>query len=357
MASSPTAVISIGSKAPIKKASGPLRLVLTRLGFLVSALFIVVTLSFFLVSVTPGDPAQLIAGPMATAEQITQIRADLGLDEPILTRYVDYLGGLVQGDLGNSYFSKRPIVDELVEKLPATLELVLLSVLFATVVGVAAGAVGAYFKGRLPDKVSRFVTGVFQAIPDFFLGLILIYVVFFLLGLAPAPSGRVGLVETGPGRVTGSYLIDSLLAGDFALFVSAAHHLMLPVLTLGLVYAAYFAKTARSTIGKALNSQQAQFARAMGLPERTVVRYAFAESRTTIVTYAGVIFASLLGGEAIVERVFAWNGIGTWSLQGITKLDLPVVQGMVLVAGAITLIVYTLLDIIVGLLDPRISHA
>lgn len=352
-----TSVINIGARTPTKKTSGVFTFILMRLGFLISALFIVVTLSFFLVSVTPGDPAQLIAGPLATTAQIEQIRIDLRLDEPLLTRYIDYIAGLLRGDLGVSYYSNRPISEEIAEKLPATLELVLLSVLFATVVGVLVGAFGAYFKGRLPDKLTRFFTGVFQAIPDFFLGLILIYFLFFLLRVAPAPSGRVGIVESGPDRVTGFYTIDSLIAGDFALFGSVLSHLMLPVLTLGLVYAAYFSKTARSTVGKALNSQQAQFARALGLPERSVVRYAFVESRTTIVTYAGVIFASLLGGEAIVESVFAWNGIGTWSLEGITKLDLPVVQGMVLVAGSITLIVYTLLDIIVGLLDPRITHA
>ena len=346
----------VKTKTPIK-ASGPVRLVLARLGFLVAALFGLVTLSFLLVSVTPGDPAELIAGPMATTEQVDGIRAELGLDEPLGTRYVDYLKGLATGDLGESYYSKRPITEEIGDKLPATLELILLAVAFAAVVGIAVGAIGAYFRGRWPDKLSRLGTGIFQAVPDFFLGLILIYVVFFVLGIAPAPSGRVGIAESAPPDVTGFYLIDSLLAGDFGLFMSSANHLFLPVLTLGLVYAAYFAKTARSTIGKALNSQQAQFARAIGLPERTVVRYAFVESRTTIVTYAGVIFASLLGGEAIVERVFAWNGIGTWSLQGITRLDLPVVQGMVLIAGAITLIVYTVLDIVVGLLDPRIKHA
>ncbi|WP_122816861.1 ABC transporter permease [Nocardioides pantholopis] len=351
-----SAVPGVAPKKP-SKASGPLRLVLSRLGFLAAALFGLVTLSFLLVSVTPGDPAELIAGPMATTEQVEQIRADLRLDDSIGARYVDYLGGLLQGDLGTSYFSKRPVLDEVAEKLPATLELILLAVLLAGVLGVAVGALGAYLRGRWADKASRLVVGVFQAIPDFFLGLILIYTLFFLLGVAPAPTGRVGLLEQAPEKVTGFHTVDALIAGDLGLFVSVLQHLMLPVITLGLVYAAYFAKTARTTIGKALNSQQAQFARALGLPERTVVRYAFVEARTTIVTYAGVIFASLLGGEAIVERIFSWDGIGRWSLEGIIKLDIPVVQGMVLVAGAITLIVYTVLDIVIGLLDPRISHA
>jgi peptide/nickel transport system permease protein len=199
-------------------------------------------------------------------------------------------------------------------------------------------------------------TSVLQSVPDFFLGLILIYVVFFLLGLAPSPSGRLDIVETPPPDRTGFLLIDSVVAGQWSTLRSVVAHLFLPVVTLGLVYAAYFAKTARSTVGKALGSQQVQFARAMGLPERTVVRYAFVEARTTLVTYSAVLFAALFGGETIVERIFAWGGLGTWALDGILKLDLPVVQGMVLVAGLITLVTYTALDIAVGLLDPRISR-
>jgi ABC-type dipeptide/oligopeptide/nickel transport system permease component len=340
-----------------RAVSSPLKLVVSRLGFLVAAMFGVMTLSFLLVSITPGDPARLIAGPLATEDQIASIRADLGLDQSLWSRYVEYMGGVLQGDLGTSYYTNRPVADEIATRLPATLELIILSVLFAAVVGVAAGALAAYYRGRVADRLTRLTTGVFQAVPDFFLGLILIYVVFFLLGLAPAPSGRLSITESPPDDVTGFLTVDALIAGQWDTFLSALRHLFLPVLTLGLVYAAYFSKTARTTIGKALNSQQAQFARAMGLPERTVVRYSFVEARTTIVTYAGVIFAALLGGEAIVERVFAWNGIGTWALEGIVKLDIPVVQGMVLIAGTITLLTYTALDIIVGLLDPRISHA
>ena len=338
------------------RAKGPIQLVVSRLVFLVAALFGVVTLSFLLVSVTPGDPAELIAGPVASESQVDAIRADLGLDQPLWDRYTDYIGGLLQGDLGKSYFTKQPIASEIATRLPATLELIALSVLVAALLGVAVGCVGAYFRGRLPDKVGRFATSVFQSVPDFFLGLLLIYFLFFVLGIAPAPTGQLGITEARPEKVTGFIPIDALIAGNTATFVSALQHLMLPVLTLGLVYSAYFAKTSRSTVGKALNSQQAQFARALGLPERTVLRYAFVEARSTIVTYAGVIFAALLGGEAIVERIFAWDGVGTWALQGILRLDVPVVQGMVLVAGAITLITYTLLDIVVGLLDPRISH-
>jgi peptide/nickel transport system permease protein len=331
--------------------------VLSRLLFLVAALFGVVTLSFLLVSVTPGDPAETIAGPLAGDDQVAAVRADLGLDQPLGQRYLDYMSGVLHGDLGISYYSKQPVTSEIADKLPPTLLLIALSILFAALLGVAVGMIGAYFRGRWPDKVTRLGTGVFQAVPDFLLGLLLIYFMFFVLGVAPSPTGQLGITDVPPPKVTGMIPVDALIAGDFATFSSSMSHHLLPVLTLGLVYAAYFAKTARSTVGKALNSQQTQFARALGLPERTVVRYAFVESRTTIVTYAGVIFATLLGGEAIVERIFAWDGLGQWALQGILRLDVPVVQGMVLVAGAITLVTYTVLDIIVGLLDPRISRA
>lgn len=333
------------------------RLVLSRLVFLFVALFGVVTLSFLLVSVTPGDPAETVAGPMAGEEQVEAVRAELGLDQSIGKRYVDYMSGLFQGDLGTSYYSKQPVTSEIADKLPPTLLLIALSILAAALIGVTVGVVGAYFRGRWPDKVTRVGTGVFQAIPDFLLGLLLIYFCFYLLGIAPPPTGQLGISDLPPPKVTGMVPIDALLAGDMAAFQSSVSHLVLPVLTLGLVYAAYFSKTARSTVGKALNSQQAQFARALGLPERSVVRYAFVESRTTIVTYAGVIFATLFGGEAIVEKIFAWDGLGQWALQGILRLDIPVVQGMVLVAGTITLLTYTVLDIVVGLLDPRISRA
>jgi len=350
---------AIAPTVPVKpgRTRGRARLVFSRLVFLVAALFGVMTLSFLLVSVTPGDPAETIAGPLAGDEQVEAVRAELGLDKPLGERYLDYMSGVLHGDLGTSYYSKQSVSSEIADKLPPTLLLVSLSILLAAFIGIAVGTIGAYFRGRWPDRVTRFATGVFQAVPDFLLGLLLIYFMFFVLGVAPSPTGQLGLTEVPPPKVTGMIPIDALIAGDMSAFSSAMSHLMLPVLTLGLVYAAYFAKTARSTVGKALNSQQAQFARALGLQERTVVRYAFVESRTTIVTYAGVIFATLFGGEAIVERIFAWDGLGQWALNGILRLDVPVVQGMVLVAGSITLITYTLLDIIVGLLDPRISRA
>ncbi len=331
-------------------------LVVKRLAFFFVAIFAVLSISFLLIALAPGDPARVIAGSLATAEQIDGIRADLGLDQPILQRYGSYISGVFTGDLGNSYFSRQPVITEIADRLPSTLELVLLSVAVAIVFGVILGTIGGYFRGRWPESASRGVASALQAIPDFFFALLLILIFFFYLDIAPAPSGQLDILITPPDRVTGFVPFDALLAGDTAAFTNALSHLVLPVLTLGLVYAGYFAKITRSALAESMQSQQVQFARASGLSEWRTLRYALVQTRSSILTYAGIIFASLFGGAAIVETIFSWNGMGQWALDGILRLDIPVIQGFVLVAGIITLLVYTLLDIVVAWLDPRINY-
>jgi len=331
-------------------------LVVKRLAFFFVAIFGVLSISFLLIALAPGDPARVIAGSLATAEQVDGIRADLGLDQPILQRYGSYISGVFTGDLGDSYFSKQPVITEIANRLPSTLELVLVSVVVAIVIGVTLGTIGGYFRGRWPESASRGVASALQAIPDFFFALLLILVFFFYLDIAPAPSGQLDILITPPDHVTGFVPIDALLAGDTSAFTNALSHLVLPVLTLGLVYAGYFAKITRSALAESMQSQQVQFARASGLSEWRTLRYALVQTRSSILTYAGIIFASLFGGAAIVETIFSWNGIGQWALDGILRLDIPVIQGFVLVAGIITLLVYTLLDIVVAWLDPRINY-
>ncbi len=331
-------------------------LIAKRLAFFAVAIFAVLSISFLLIALSPGDPARVIAGSLATAEQVDNIRAELGLDQPIPQRYFAYLSGIFTGDLGTSYFSKQPVITEIANRLPSTLELVLLSVGVAIVIGVLLGTVGGYFRGRWPESVSRGASSAFQAIPDFFFALLLILIFFFYLGLAPAPSGQLDILILPPDQVTGFVPIDALIAGDREAFQNALAHLVLPVITLGLVYAGYFAKITRSALAEAMQSQQVQFARASGLSEWRTLRYALVQIRSSILTYAGIIFASLFGGAAVVETIFSWNGMGQWALDGILRLDIPVIQGFVLVAGVITLLIYTLLDIVVAWLDPRISY-
>lgn len=328
--------------------------ILKRLAMIPVSIVVVITLSFGLVELLPGDPATAIAGNFASPEQIELIRQDLGLDRPLGARYVTYLGDVATGDFGRSFFSDRPITTEIANRLPATIELVTVSLLVALLIGVSLGIVGAYFGRGLPDRVAKTGITIFQSVPDFLLALLLIYFLFFILGWAPAPLGRTGLAGSSVESVTGLLLVDTLLAGNLGEFWRALQHLLLPTLALGIVYSAYLGKTARATMANALSSQQVAYARACGLPEWQVVRYAFLEARTPIITYLTILFGALLGGAAIVETIFSWEGVGEWALEAMLNLDVPAIQGFIVVAGLTTILLYLALDVIVMLLDPRV---
>lgn len=332
------------------------RLIGKRLLMIPLSLLVLITLTFLLLDLIPGNPAVTIAGDFASDEEIASIEESLGLNDPLAQRYVDYLGDAITGDLGRSFFSDRPVRDELLDRLPATMELVAISLLVAGAIGLVLGSLGAYYRRGPVDKVSRGAVTLFQSVPDFLLALLLIFFLFFLLGIAPAPVGRLGLSGGSVDSVTGFLLIDTLIAGDLDSFSRAVQHLLLPVLALGIVYAAYFGKTARSTMATALDSAQIEFARACGLPERKVVWYAFLQARTPILTYGAILFGALLGGAAIIETIFSWQGVGQWALVAILALDVPVIQGFILAAGFVTILLYLLLDVLVILLDPRVRY-
>jgi len=329
---------------------------LRRLALVPVGLLIVVTAAFSLVSIVPGDPALAITGGLASEEKLSEIRGELGLNEPLPTRYWDYVSGLARGDMGTSFFTQLPIRDELFQRIPDTAELVIMALTVAVIVGLIIGGIGAYFRGKAADRGSRYLTSAIQSIPDFFIGILLIYFLFYLLGWTPAPVGRLGLLETRPPDVTGALLTDSVIAGQWDTFRSGLRHSIMPVLALGVFYSAYFAKTSRAVLASAFASRQVEFARACGLPTRTIWLYAFREARTPIITYGALLFAVLLGGSAIVEIVFSWGGSGQWAVDRILALDIPAIQGFVLVAGTITLLTYVFLDILVAKLDPRISY-
>ncbi len=333
-----------------------LRYARRRIFFLPVGLLSVIILAFLLVNALPGNPVGVIAGPAATPEELAQIESRLGLDKPLWERFVTYIGNLAQGDLGSSYYTDRSILSEIVRFAPATLELVILSLIVAAVLGIGLGTLGAYYKGTMADRTSRFVITTFQSIPDFFLALLLIYLCFYIAGWAPAPVGRLGLMDEAPPTVTHALLVDSLLSGDMKIFRSAVAHSVLPVLTLGIYYSAYFARSTYAALVPALESKQVEFARACGLPERSVLAYAFRQARTPILTYGGILLAALLGGAAIIETIFSWGGFGEWAIDSILQLDMPAVQGFIVAAGLGTLLAFTALDILVAVLDPRVRY-
>ena len=318
------------------------------------ALFVVASLSFLLVSAVPSDPARTALGDSASEQAVAEFNHRVGLDKPVWQRYLEYLSQLFQGDLGRSYYSNQSVSQEMARHVPPTVALVLLSVLVALVIGMIVGTVGAYSKRSGVKRAANFWTSALQAIPDFALGLVLIYVLFSVLKIVPAPIGQVGLsIGAYEGR-TNIAILDALLAGNWAGVSQAAAHLVLPVLTLGLVYSAYFSRVALSLLEKAFRSPQVAFARACGLPERRVIAYALLDVRAPTVTYLAILFGFLIGGEAVIETVFSWQGLGQWALESLFKLDLPVIQGYILVSGGIVLVTYIALDVIAVVLDPRV---
>lgn len=332
-----------------------LRYALKRIIIVPISLFVLGSVSFVLVLFIPGKPAITILGDFATPESIARVNAELGIDRPIAERYFSYWSRLLHGDLGSSFFTREPVTSDVGRFLPNTVELIVLSLLLAVLLGFTIGAIGAYYSRRLPDRFAAALTTALQSVPDFFLALVAIYVFFFLLGWAPAPIGRLSAGEGG-GQAHTFLIFGSLFSGDWATLRSALAHAALPVLSLGLVYSAYFARTTRSSLGNALATPQVEFARACGLSERRVLHYAFLSSRTSVITYIAILFGSLLGGASIVETIFNWRGIGQWALDGVLKVDVPIIQGFVIVAGLMTLLLFLLLDLVVLFLDPRVSY-
>lgn len=332
------------------------RLILIRLALIPVTLLGVVTLAFLLVEVMPGDPALTILGNTASAEEADRIRRELGLDLPLAQRYLDYMSGVFSGDLGRSFFTGKPVLEDIRRFLPASIELVTLSLFCGAVLGISLGAAAGYWRDRAPDGASRVVITTIQALPEFLIGLLLIFTLFYLLRIAPAPLGRLGLLDSYPPRVTGFLFLDLTLAGDWPTLRSALHRTLMPGLTLTLGSLAYFAKVTRSAVGTAMSSKQVVFARACGLPEWQVLRYALLVARTPILTYTAILFATMVGGSSIIETMFAWQGLGQWGLAAILARDIPAIQGFVIVTGTITMLVYLVLDMIVAALDPRIRH-
>lgn len=317
-------------------------------------IFLIGTAVFLMIRVVPGDPALQIAGPYADEAAIEAVHSELGLDQPLVVQYGDFLAGLAQGDLGDSYLTGRPVIEELRLRLPATLELLAVAFVFALAWGGTLGTLGGYYRHRMPDSLTRVVTSVQQAVPDFVAGLFLLYFIAFQLDLLPQATGRLGIGSVDPSRVTGFLVIDSLLSGDMAAFRDSVAHLILPGIALGFTISAVLARMVRSALGTAMESDHVQFARSNGLPKRTVLYYAFADARSPVLTHLAIVLGTVLGGTAIIEKVFNWRGIGAWGVDSITQIDMPAIQGFVMFMGAAVAILYVLLDVAILLLDPRV---
>ena len=326
-----------------------------RLAFLPVQLLIVSVIVFFLVRLLPGDPSYLLAGPFATVERVDEVRRRLGLDQPLYVQYVRYLGSVMRGELGTSWITSQPVLQDIAQRLPATMELILAAMLVSVAVGIPLGVWTAVRKTGIAER-AVFAYGMLAgALPDFWFALIMIFVFFFQLGWAPGPIGQLDLTVSIPPRITGMYAVDALLAGDWPTFRSALAHLVLPVTTLTAIYMPLVMKNTRSTMEEMLNSEFVAYARAAGLSRAVQLRYALRNSMPSVVTITGILFWFLLGGAVLVETVFAWGGLGQYAVQSVVSSDYAPLQAFVLVTAVFTSVVFLLVDLGYFLLDPRIK--
>ncbi|HZU18787.1 MAG TPA: ABC transporter permease [Candidatus Dormibacteraeota bacterium] len=334
--------------------------VLRRLLLLVPQLLLISIVTFILIRMLPGDPARLQLGPLAPQAGVDELRRQLKLDQPIPVQYIAYLERLIHGDFGHSWVNQSNVGADLALRVPATLELIAYGLLMMLLVHVPLAIITAARGGGTVTRLLKRLTfgyGLLAgALPDFWLGLLLIFIFFVRLHWTPGPEGRLGVAATPPAHVTGFYTIDALLTGNFNAFRSAVAHLVLPVVTLSFVYGAPIYKMARSTMTTALRSDYTTYAEGLGLPRWRVLWYAWRNAAPPVIVMFGVISGYLLGGAVLIETVFDLNGIGQYAVQAITTSDYAPIQAFVLVAAVFTVLVYLVVDLIHYGVDPRVRR-
>ena len=332
-----------------------LMMILKRMMMAVPSLIGVVIVTFLLTRALPGDPAAYFAGPAATTEAIQQIRVKLGLDKPLYIQFVRYVEDLAHGDLGNSLTTGQPVGQEIKTRLPASAELTLLGLIVSVLIAVPLGILAATRPNSLIDHSCRVIATAGVSLPVFFTGLILIYVFYYHLGWAPPPLGRLDIFFSPPPQVTGFYLIDSLIAGDGEVFVAALKQLILPALTLAIFSLAPIARMTRASMLAVLSSDFVRTARASGLaPFTVVITYAFRNAMLPVITTLGMVFSFLLGANVLVEKVFAWPGIGSFAVEALIASDFAPLQGFVLTMAVMYVALNLLIDLLYGIVDPRV---
>jgi peptide/nickel transport system permease protein len=327
-----------------------------RLVLLVPTLFGLSLLTFTISHVVPADPAKLAAGPRASNDMVETIRHNFGLDRPLPEQYVTYLGDLVRGDFGDSILTRRSVGEDLRDRFPATFELVFGAMLLAVAVGVPLGIIAAVNQNRWPDQLSRLFAIGSVSIPQFWFGLVLQLFLASRLGWLPL-SRRLPTLVQPPDRITGLLSVDSLLAGQGDTFWLALKHLALPVFVLSLGSMAIITRTLRGDLLEVFNQDFIRTARAKGLSERGVLlRHTLRNAFIPSLTMIGLSFGWTLGGTVLVEAIFDWPGIGKYAVDAAGHLDFNPIMGVTLLVGVVFILINLVVDLLYGLLDPRISY-
>ncbi len=313
-------------------------------------------ITFTISHVAPGDPAALAAGPDATREMIEQIRTEYGLDKPLYYQFAVYVGDLVTGDWGKSLTTTHPVWDDLVDFFPATFELVMFSILVSVVFGVPLGVLAAFFQNSTADHVIRTATVAGVALPMFWLGLMA--QLFFALQLGWFPlGGQMDMMTDPPEPITHLLLVDSLLRGEFSTFVEGLHHIILPAVALSFPALASIIRVNRAEMLEALHEDYVTNAKAQGLSTfRIVGIYALKNAMLPTMAMIGLRFGWMLGGTVLVESVFDWPGVGLYAVEAAINSDFSPIMGTTIVLGFFFMLVNFLIDLLYGVLDPRVRE-
>ena len=329
-------------------------MILRRLLWIVPVAFGVVTITFFMSRVFAGDPSELYTPPEATDALRAQIKAQLGLAAPLPVQYLHYMSALLHGDLGTSFSTGQKVAADLGDRLPATLELGLVGLGIGILLGVPLGVVAAVNRERWPDFLVRGVTLGGMALPQFWIGLVLIWIFFVTLGWFPGPVGRLPIGVDLPPRVTGFLLIDTLLAGEPDKWWLAAQQLVLPGATLGLSTLAPIARVTRAAMVEAMQSDYVRTAAAMGHGKLAIwFRYGLRNALLPVVTLIGGVAGHIFAGAVLLESIFGWPGLGQYALQSINSSDFAALQGFVIYASLLYVLAFTAVDVLYLLIDPR----
>ena len=328
--------------------------VLTRVVLLVPVLVGIASLTFLVSRVLPADPAAVIAGPTADEATIERIRSQLGLDRSIPAQYADFMGELARGDLGEAWTTRNPVSEDLLNRLPASLELVLVTFIIALVVAIPLGVWAAINKDRLPDHFARVLNLLGVSIPGFWLGIILIFFLFYELRLFPAPVGRLPVGAEEPNEITGLYLVDSLLVLDFGTFLDALWQISLPAFTLAFAIMAPITRMVRNSMIEALDAEYTRSARAFGVPNYYIYFvYAMRNAMLPTLTLTASLFGSVIGGAIVVEHIFAWPGLGEYAAVSALRSDYTAIQGFVILTAVGYVLIFFIVDLLYFAIDPR----
>lgn len=329
--------------------------VIRRLLLLIPVLLGVTVITFTLTRIIPGNPIDLMISPRASQEVRDRVAEKAGLNDPIWVQYVNYIEGISQGDLGQSFVTNQPVLSDLTRRFMPTFELTVFAMVLAIIVAVPLGIAAAVWHGTWIDHISRFIAVIGVAMPVFWVGLLAIYFFFFILHWLPAPQGRLNVLVDPPRTVIGFYTIDSLLTGDWQALRNSLGSIIMPAGVLAFAVMAPLARMARSGMIETLEADYSRAARALGLSEWSIVlRHAFRNAILPLLTMTALVYGYMLGGVVLIENIFAWPGLGRYVFTAITSSDFPALQGFILYSTTVYVLLFLLVDMLYVVLDPRV---